>query len=304
MSYVLHIVTLIAVFGTVALSLDLVVGRLGRLCLAQAGFFGIGAYCAALLADERGVDLFLALAVAAVVAASVAALSGVALLQLAGEQFALATFALQVVLVGVMTNWIPVTRGPLGIVLPPARLLGMRLDLPWKVAAVSVLGLVLAWLVIHWMTRAPFGLVQLAIRDDEVFTASLGRATVGVKLASFIVGACIASVAGVLYAAHARFVDPTTFGVIDSVGLLAMLLIGGPGTRWGPLFGAALLVMAPELLRVIGVSTSAVAGLRQIAFGGILICFGWWKPPGSLAALDEQRRWSRAGIVACMPLKP
>ena len=90
----------------------------------------------------------------------------------------------------------------------------------------------------------------------------------------------MASVAGVVYAHYISFIDPTSFTVMESIFIISIVIIGGAGSFWGPVVGAVLLVILPEILRFIGMPSSVAANIRQILYGSLLVVFMMLRPQG------------------------
>ncbi|MBI4700032.1 MAG: branched-chain amino acid ABC transporter permease, partial [Deltaproteobacteria bacterium] len=141
-----------------------------------------------------------------------------------------------------------------------------------------LLALGLVWRIVH----SPLGRNLVAIREDEDVARVAAKDVPGLKLTAFAVGCGIAAGAGALYAHYLRFVDPTSFTIMESVFALTIVIAGGAGTFWGPLAGAAVLVTLPEVLRFLDLPAAAAANVRQILYGGVLIAVLRWRPQGLL----------------------
>ena len=148
-----------------------------------------------------------------------------------------------------------------------------------------------------WVTRrivrSPFGRVLKAIREDEVFAQAAGKNAAAFKVLVFVVGTGMAAVAGVMYAYYISFIDPTSFTVMESIFVISIVIIGGAGSLWGPVVGAVVLVVLPEVLRFLGLPTSVAANLRQIIYGGLLVAFMMWRPRGFLGEYAFQGKGAR-----------
>lgn len=96
----------------------------------------------------------------------------------------------------------------------------------------------------------------------------------------FMISAGLASIGGVLYATYVSFVDPSSFTIMESIFIISIVIIGGAGSLWGPVFGAALLIFIPELLRLLGLPNTIAPNVRQILYGGLLVAFMLWRPQG------------------------
>jgi len=122
----------------------------------------------------------------------------------------------------------------------------------------------------------------------------MGKNVLAAKVAVMSVSGSVAGAAGALYASYVSFVDPSSFTVMESVGILAMVIVGGAGGLWGPIVGAVLLVTLPEVLRFVGLPGAAAGSVRQILYGTALVGFMLWRPQGILG----QYRFERGGLRA------
>jgi len=281
MEYLLHILILVAIYVVLSVSLNLVVGYTGLLSIAQAAFYGVGAYVAALMGLRLGSPFLCNIASAVILCSILGVLVGTPGVRIRDDYFVIATFAFQVITFSVMNNWMALTRGPLGIPgIPQPVVLGWRVDQHWEFL---VLTLVCAGAVL-WASKriveSPLGRVLKAIREDEVLARAAGKDVARHKILVFSIGAGMAGVAGALYAQYISFIDPTSFTVMESIFIISIVIIGGAGSLWGPVIGAVVLVTLPELLRFVGMPSSIAANVRQILYGGALVAFMMWRPQG------------------------
>lgn len=281
MDYILHLAILSVIYAILAVSLDLLVGHGGLLSMAHAGLFGVGAYTSALLSTRWGLGFEISLAsaiAAAVVASYVVSLPS---LRLHDDYFVIATLGLQSICFSVFNNWSDVTRGPLGITgIPAPSVLGFQIHNRLQFFGATLLIGALVLFLLRRLVAAPFGRILHAVREDEVFGQSLGKDTVSVKVTSFAFSAACAGAAGALYAHYVAYIDPTSFTVSDSIFLMAMVILGGAGSLWGPVIGAAALTLLPEMLRFLGLPTAVASNLRQILYGGTLVGLMMFRPRG------------------------
>jgi branched-chain amino acid transport system permease protein len=290
-TYLLHILIILAIYIVVALSLNLVSGFAGLMNMAQAAFFGIGAYVAALLALNVHSGFWLNLVCAAFVAALVGLLVGWPALRIHDDYFVIASFGLQVIIFSVLNNWLGLTRGPLGLPgIPRPAIGGLVIDSHLEYLLLAGFLATVAFLVTRYITSSPYGRVLKAIREDEQFARSLGKNVLYFKLTVFAVGAGMAALAGGLYAVYVTFIDPTSFTISESIFMFSMVVIGGLGSLWGSVLGATLLIILPELLRFIGISQAYVANLRQMVYGALLIVMMFVRPQGLLGDYALGRR--------------
>ena len=119
-----------------------------------------------------------------------------------------------------------------------------------------------------------------AIREGESFPQSLGKNTFRVKVGVFGVSSALTAIAGSLYAHYASYIDPTSFTIRESVLILTMVILGGAGSVWGPVCGAIVLILLPEVLRFVGLPGTATASLRQVIYGGLLVAMMLVRPTG------------------------
>ena len=281
MDYLVHILILITVYGTLALSLDLLVGHAGILSVAHASYFGLGAYAVALTSTRLGIHSVAVLLLAAAIGALASVIVSIPALRLREDYFVIATFGFQIILSSILSNWMSLTRGPLGIpgILEPT-FPGLRFSSQESFLALGGLVAVLSFAVIYALLPSAFGRVLHGIREDEVLVESLGKSVFRFKVLTFALSAAMAAAAGGVYAYYVSFIDPTSFTVMDSILMISMVIIGGAGSLLGPPLGAALLVLLPELLRFVGLPATAAANIRQIVYGLVLVIIVAVRPSG------------------------
>lgn len=284
MDYLLHILFLVAIYTVLAVSLNLLAGYTGLLSIAHASFYGLGAYTTALLAVRFGTPFVFNLLIGVILAALISCLISLPSLRLHDDYFVIATFGFQMILFSVFNNWTSVTRGALGIPgVPPPSFIGWTIGSRGGMVALAVAHAVLAYIIVNRLTTSPLGRVLMAIREDEVFAQSLGKNTLLVKVTIFAVSAALASSAGALYAHYITVVSPTSFSFTESMLMISMVIVGGAGSTWGPLIGAAILIFIPETLRSLNLP-SAISrvepNLRQIIYGCLLVLMMAIRPAG------------------------
>jgi branched-chain amino acid transport system permease protein len=263
-----------------AIGLDFVLGYAGQLNLGQSAFYGIGAYASTLLIMRLGVPFWLAFVAAVALAGIAGAALSVFATRLRGHYLAIASLGFAVITYQILVNWISLTQGPLGIYAvprPPA--LGPidfhdQRNLFWLVAGVAFL----AYLLLDQLIRSPIGEALTAIREDEVSAASLGVDCGAWKIFAFGVGSAVAGAAGCFYAGFVGTLVPDAFFITESFTILAMVVVGGMGTLIGPVAGAILLTILPELLRDIG-------DLRLVVYGLALTLVVLFMPGGIVQAV-------------------
>jgi len=290
MEYVLHILTLIAIYVILSASLNLIAGYAGLLSVAHAAFYGVGAYTAALMAIETHSPFLVNLACSVIVSAVLGGAVAVPGLRIRNEYFVIGTFAFQVIIFSVLNNWVNLTGGPMGLPgIPRPSVFGWQASSHFDfLVLVGSLCAFTLW-ICRRIAASPFGRTLKAIREDEAFAQAAGKNAVRLEVLVFAVGAGLAAIAGSMYAHYITFVDPSSFTVMESIFIISIVIIGGAGSLWGPVVGSVLLVTLPELLRFVGLPSSVAANVRQIVYGSALVAFMMWRPQGLLGEYAFQK---------------
>ncbi len=290
MEYLLHILILIGIYILLSVSLNLIVGYAGLLSIAHAAFYGVGAYVAALLALKLNSPFLANIVCAILLTGMLGVLVGVPSLRIKDDYFAIATFAFQIITFSIMNNWVSLTNGPMGLPgIPTPVILG------WQVNSHTdflILIFLLCFIIVSFsliLGHSPFGRILKSIREDEIFTQALGKNIAFCKVAIFVIGAGMASVAGVIYAYYISFIDPTSFTVMESIFIISIVIIGGAGNIWGSILGAAFLVILPEALRFLGMPSAIAANMRQIFYGVLLVLCMLYCPQGFLGEYSFEK---------------
>lgn len=281
MEYLIHLAILISIYVILGLSLNLVVGFTGLLSVTQAAFYGIGAYVTAILLTSLGMNFFLALIIAMAITGVCSLLIGFVLSKFKDDYYALGSFGFNVIIYSIFLNWQSLTRGPLGIPgISRPSLFGFTFSDNLSFLILSVVFLVLVFGVCHFIAKSSFGRVLKAIREDEEAISVFGYHTLWYKLAIFVIGAMLASIAGSLFASYITFIDPSSFSLTESIFILAIIILGGLASNKGAVWGAVFLILLPEILRFVGFPDDIAAQMRQVVYGVILILLMLYRPQG------------------------
>lgn len=238
MAYEISLATAMGISVLFALSLNFVTGFCGQISLGHAAFFGIGAYTSALLM-KAGWPMILTLPVAALPASAVGIVVGLASLRVRHDFLAITTMGVGFLFVGIVRQR-DALGGELGISGIPSFAFGKPGFLVLVLVCVALFAAFSLFVRRSWMGRA-FD----AISEDEDTARTLGIDVPNYKLAAFAIGTGVAGMAGALYAQNVRFIGPDSFGFVESVTVLAMVIVGGVGSVAGVMIAAALLSALP-----------------------------------------------------------
>ena len=280
MEYAIYIATLIALYSTLTLSLNLLVGYTGLISVAQAGVYGIGAYVTALLALHVTHDLLVTMALAAAAGVVISLAVALPSLRLRNEYFMIATIGFQAIIYAFFMN-LEITGGPNGLYnIPHPTLFGFQIRGSGGKLALAV-GLALAcyWVALR-VTRAPFGRLLRAVREDQVAVASLGKSVFRIKLSVFVLSAVFAAAAGTLYVYSLTAIDPVAFNLEESIFIITLVIVGGTGSLNGSVLAAALLILLPEAFKFLPIPDAVAPQLRQMFYGLLLVLFTRFRRQG------------------------
>ncbi|OGA60791.1 MAG: hypothetical protein A3G81_23725 [Betaproteobacteria bacterium RIFCSPLOWO2_12_FULL_65_14] len=262
--YQLHVLTVLLINAMLAVSLNLVMGYLGQLSLANAAVFGFGAYTAAILVTRFALPYPIAVAAAATVGAAVNGLVALPALRLKGFFLAIATLTF-----GVFAHWLflhggEITAGASGLAVPKPDFSAVGLESAHGTYLLTLLAVVCT---VSWTSRlvgSPFGRRSLCISEQELIAPTLGIDVVAQKLKVFMASGAISGVAGAMLAAVLGLVDPESFNLLQVIVQFMMVVLGGLGSILGALTSAVLVTWLTEALR-------AFKGLHEIVLGAALL---------------------------------
>ncbi|HKS62274.1 MAG TPA: branched-chain amino acid ABC transporter permease [Xanthobacteraceae bacterium] len=276
--------TVCAINVLLALGLDFILGYAGQLNLGQSAFYGLGAYVSTLLITKLGVPFWGAFAAGVAFAGLAGMILALFAVRLRGHYLAIASLGFAVIIHQILLNWISLTQGPLGIyAIPPPPAIAIPglpvIDFRNPVALFYLVAgfALLVYVILDQLVRSPIGETLTAIREDDISASSLGINAAAWKVFAFGVGAAVGGAAGCFYATFVGTLVPDSFFITESFTILSMVIVGGMGTLIGPVFGAILLTLLPELLRGIG-------DLRLVVFGVALTLVVLFMPGGLVQA--------------------
>ncbi|NMM80401.1 ABC transporter ATP-binding protein [Acidovorax sp. SRB_14] len=327
-----RIADLALLYVMLALGLNIVVGYAGLLDLGYVAFYAVGAYLFALMASPHLSDTFAAFAamfpnglhtslwlvipLALLVAAGTGVLLGIPVLKLRGDYLAIVTLGFGEIIRIFLNNLdhpVNLTNGPKGVgQIDSVKIFGLNLGKQYELFGFDVnsvtlyyylfLALVIVTIVICYRLQdSRIGRAWMAIREDEIAAKAMGINTRNMKLLAFGMGASFGGVSGAMFAAFQGFVSPESFSLMESVMIVAMVVLGGIGHIPGVILGAVLLSALPEVLRYVAGPLQAMtdgrldaAILRQllIALAMIIVMLlrprGLWPSPEHGKSLEQK----------------
>ena len=263
-SYYKGIITLALINIMLAVSLNLIVGFTGQLCLGHAGFMSIGAYVSAVLTQKAGMPFIVSIFLGAIIACIFAALIGYPTLKLTGDYFAITTLAFCEIIRIIIMN-IDLVGGARGFT-------GIPRETNFTLA---FLFMVITVIVIYNIIHSSQGRAMLSVRENEIAAESMGINAFKYKMLAFIIAAFFAGLAGGLYAHYMGYIQPASFDFNKSIDYLTFVVFGGMGSLSGSIIATIVLTFLPELLRGLG-------EFRMLIYPLALILLMIFRPQGLL----------------------
>ena len=281
--YTPFVLALVALTAVVGVGLNILLGLTGQVSLGHVGFYAIGAYTVAIL-TLKGVDFWIALPLAGAVAGIVGFVLALPALRVTGPYLAMVTIAFAFIVQHGTIEWRTVTGGSNGLMGIPPPSIGALIFSEREMAMLAVALAGASLYAFHRLARSGWGMAMVAVRDAEPAARSIGLNPVIVKTAAFSLSAVFTGLAGGIFAPLLMFVAPDSFPFSQSILFLFAVIVGGAGWTFGPVVGALVSVVLPELL-------SGLAEYRLLFFGAALLVILWVAPEGVLGLLA--RLWPR-----------
>lgn len=283
--YHLQLLTFIGIHTLLALGLNMLMGYAGQISLGHAAFYGLGAYCSAILTVHWNWPPWLALPAVLLMTALVAFLIALPMLKLSGYYLGMGTMGFGMIVYILFRKWSQVTGGDSGFVGIPPLTLGPFSFMSGSAYFFLVWGVVfLCFILCERIVDSRVGRALRAIHDSEHAAAAMGIDTSRIKIWVFVLSAVFAGLAGFLYAHLVSFISPGSFDFLVSVRMVTMVVIGGMASIWGSLLGASLLTLLPEWLHVF-------TDYEMVVYGLILMVIMIFLPQGlTRGILDSYER--------------
>jgi len=286
--YIMFIVSLVGIYGLIAMALNLQVGHGGLINFGLVAYVGLGAYAYAMVTKTAGLSWALGLVAALLIGLVAGYLSVAAFLELRKEYLAIVALSLGELLRYFYTNESSLTGGVTGIVdlnrplHAFSRSLGISYEITWGMICLLVLAL--AYLAINWIIKSPFGRLLRAISSDEKICESVGRDVNSIRRKTWILGSAAFSLAGALMAVYFNSVFPSFFGTHVTFFIWTIMIVGGLGSSTGVLLATVLIVPFEEFTNYLMAATGMLqlAALRGVFYGLLIVLVLRFRPQGIL----------------------
>jgi branched-chain amino acid transport system ATP-binding protein len=292
--YQLYVIALVGLTAIVGIGLNVLLGLSGQISLGHVAFYAIGAYTVAILSTRLDLSFWLALPSAAALATLAGALLAVPALRVRGPYLAMVTIAFGFVVEQGAAEWSGLTGGWNGLIgIPPPRVASYEFndrDIAFLVLALTIVTVALY----ARLSASPWGKAMRAVRDSETASLSIGLDPTRIRTAAFAISAGAAGVAGGVFASLSNFISPDSFPFFQSILFLLVVMLGGADRVFGPLIGATIVVLLPEIL-------SFLAGYRLLFVGALMLIVLRLAPSGVVglvAPLFERRKPQRTAQPA------
>ncbi len=274
-NYITYVLTSWLIFSIAAMGLNLTLGYAGQISLAQASFMAIGAYTTALL-TLAGWHWMLAMPIGLFLCFIVGLLLGYPALRVKGHFLAFVTLAFNTLVFLVLRNEDWLTGGNYGLIGMPRPDFGLfatmrQINFYYFTLGVTVIAALAMWGIV----RSPWGRAFKALRENPIRAESLGVDTRRITLLAFAIGSAYGGLAGALVTPLVQFIEPGSFGVVHSLRILLMVVVGGAGFFFGPFVGAGVVILLPEFLRF-------TEGYYLIIYSALVIAMLAFVPNGLL----------------------
>lgn len=275
--YTPFLVALVAIATLAGVGLNILIGLAGQMSFGHVGFYSIGAYTVSLLL-LKGLSFWLALPIAALLSGLIGGLLALPALRVSGPYLAMMTIAFAFIVEHVTIEWQQLTGGQNGLVgIPPVDdIFGLQGERALGLIACLLAGASL--LAFDLLARGRWGKAIVAVRDSETAAGGLGFSITLVKTLAFVLSAMLTGIAGGCFAVLLGYIAPSAFPFSQSILFVLSVIVGGAGTTLGPLIGAGVTVVLPELI-------ASVAEYRLLLFSVLLIVILWLAPNGIIGSI-------------------
>ena len=289
LSYVFHLLIILAIYLVLALSANLSLGFGGLFNLAFSGFALIGGYMSALFMLQLKIPFTVAFVLSLFFGYIIGWLMSAITSKLKGDYLALTTFGFGFVVFTIALNWEKLTRGALGLPGIPKPNLGfLQINNLSQFLVLYGLIALISYLFIQKLIKSPIGRNIQGLRDNELGILVLGKNSAKLKNLVLGLSGLFGALSGVLYVHYITYIDPYSFGLGDLIFILSAVFLGGLASNKGTFTGVLILVFIPEALRFLPIPSALIGPLRQIIYSLIIIVILWLKPKGIFGKIDTE----------------
>ncbi|MBT2728994.1 branched-chain amino acid ABC transporter permease [Bacillus sp. ISL-75] len=283
--YYVNILTEILILSVFAVSLNILVGQTGMVSLGHAAFFGAGAYATGLAAIKFSTNIFITIGIGLLFALLLALIIGLLATKAHGFYFLMLTLACSQIFYSIVYQWTTVTGGSNGLsgISPLDLFADIRLSNQVFVYYFILVGITILLFFLSRFLHSPLGSVFIGIKENEERMKSIGYNTALYKNISFLIAGTIGGLAGSFYVIFNGFISPTDVYWTASGSVLIMVLIGGVGTLWGPVIGAAFIVILETII-------SSYTENWMMIIGATFILFVIFAPNGIVGIFNSAKR--------------
>lgn len=290
-TYIVSLLTLIGINAILAVTLNFILGYAGIFSIAHAVFFGVGAYTASFVTMKFGTGFIPATLAGMAVSGILSLALALPALRVRGEYFVAASLGLQMLAITIFSEWKSVTGGIGGVIgIPPASILGHEFSDPNHFLVLTLACLALVVLAIRQLVSSSFGRSLKAIRDDEAAASAIGKNVAVIKTLAVVVSSALAAVGGSLFASYLNFINVESFTLDASVQIMAMVIIGGTATLFGPIIGTFLVLALPAGLSYLPyLPPTEIGSIQQIVYGLAMVLLMIFRPTGLWGFQDSKK---------------
>jgi branched-chain amino acid transport system permease protein len=296
--FFVHILIMIFLFAILGSAWNLIGGYGGQLSLGHAAFFGIGAYASTMLMRSYGLSPWMGMVIGAFLAVAMSVLLGAICFRLRGPYFAIATIGLAEVLRLLTLHFRGWTNGAIGLTIPFKGNAPLLFQFTSKVPYyfIALIFLLLTLWVVRRVENSRLGNYLLAIGQDQDAAEAVGIDSARAKRIAFYFSSFITGVGGTFYAQYVYFIEPdSVFGLGLSIQVALVAILGGVGTVWGPVVGAAIIESLIQFTQYAFAGT--IYGLEQIVYGSFLVLVILVRPRGVI-------EWVQGFYFRCLGVLP
>lgn len=296
-NYWLTQLILIGIYAIAAIGLNILVGTTGQISLGHAAFFGFGAFASAWLANSFGVPVLIAMPAAAVLTTAVGMIFGVPAARIKGLYLAIATLASQFILTDFFSRADWFSGGVYGALAERPSIFGFAFDSDLRYFYLVMFWLVVTAVAVTNLLRSRDGRAFVAVRDHYLSAEVMGVNLTKYRILSFGISSFFAGLAGALFGHYLEYVSVEGFTILLSIQFLAMIIIGGLGSVYGAILGAAFILLLPQVMEslttmaayVFPAMESGKSYVKQMSIGAAIILFLIFEPEGLIHRWQQIR---------------